>query len=137
MTDDRAPMSLNRRYDAITGKPLTPKVMEWIDQLSERYGEERVKGAMETVAATGKLERFLESVSKRLASAAAMARGGRTPTELDRETILAMVRRQIAEPERPYIWDAQALSAEEYTEVLAWTGDRQRGTILGVVEGVE
>lgn len=126
------PKSPNRVYDEITGKPLTHKIMDWIHDLEERYGEERLIGAMEAIASTGKLDRFLEQVSKRLASHAAMARGTRTPPELDRETILAMVRGEISEPDRPYTMDcSRLLKSDEYGEVIAWAAEGQRRAVVG------
>lgn len=125
-------------YNEITGHPVTPKVLDWLHDLEEKYGDGQVVRVMEDVASTGKLTRFLNVVSDRLASEAAMRRGRRQPQELDRETLMAMVRGQIEEPERPFTFDAAAtfgpnvLTSEEYTEVLAWVMRGQRGLVVGV-----
>jgi hypothetical protein len=122
----------SQAYNEITGKPVTPKVMDWLHDLEERYGDTMVVKVMEDVAETGKLTRFLNVVSDRLASDAAMRRGRRTPHELDHDTLMAMVRGQIDEPERPFIYDTRHLTPEEYTEVLEWAQRVQRGLTIGV-----
>lgn len=125
-------MKSTQVYAEITGHPVTPKVLDWLHDLEEKYTDTAVVRVMEDVASTGKLARFLNVVSDRLASEAAMRRGRSQPTELDTETLLAIVRAQIDGPERPFTYDASKLSPEEYTEVLAWCIRGQRGMIVGV-----
>lgn len=124
-------MRSTQAYNEITGKPVTPKVMEWLHDLEERYGDGQVVRVMEDVAETGKLTRFLSVVSDRLASEAAMRRGRRQPHEIDRNTLMATVRGEIDEPERPFIYDTNLLTQEEYTEVLGWVQRVQRGLLIG------
>lgn len=125
-------MKSSQAYNEITGKPVTSKVLDWLNDLEERYGDGMVVRTMEDVAATGKLTRFLNVVSDRLASDAAMRRGHRAPQELDHETLMAMVRGEIAEPERPFIYDTRGLTPAEYTLVVEWALTQQRGLAIGV-----
>lgn len=117
----------NRLYADITGLPVTIKTMEWIQRIVEARGEDRVLAAMEAIAHTGDLKKFLQRVSDRLASEDARRRPGRIPTELDRDELMALIRGELEEPPRPYIFDTRALTSGEYEELLRWTIARSAG----------
>lgn len=111
-------MKATQAYDQVTGgRPLSPKVHEWISDLVERFGDEAVAVAIEGEGATGKFDKLLYRVRDRLAS---QQQRSVAPTEISGQDMLAIVRGGRVEPDPPYVWDTRGLTSAEYNEILAW-----------------
>ncbi|MBV9484595.1 MAG: hypothetical protein JO246_00905 [Frankiaceae bacterium] len=111
-------MKATQAYDQVTGgRPLSPKVHEWISDLVDRFGDDAVSVAIEGEAAAGKFDKLLYRVRDRLA---AQQQRVSAPTEITGRQMLAIVRGAEQEPDPPYVWDPRGLTGAEYQEILAW-----------------
>lgn len=123
-------MRSTQAWHEATAKPITPKVMDWLNDLSERFGDERVAAKITEVAASEKSDNLIGRVRDSLARQDAMRRTRPAPAELDRKQLLAIVRGETERPEGPFTWDTRDLSAAEYGEVLLWSGRSHRAEVV-------
>jgi hypothetical protein len=118
-------------YDRVTGgRPITEKTYAWINDLIERFGDEGVAGAIEAEGKAGDFDKLMGRVRNRLALAAQRGSVGVAPALLTGHDMLAIARGELAEPARPYRYDAGDLSVAEYRELLAAREER-RGPVGG------
>jgi hypothetical protein len=122
-------MRSTQAWHEVTAKPITPKVMDWLNDLSERFGDERVAAKVLEVAGTGKLDNLIGRVRDALAKEAALHRSRPAPIEVGREQLLRIVRGEEERPEGAFTWDTWDLTSDEYGEVLAWSS-RRKGLAL-------
>lgn len=111
-------MKATEAFDRVTGgRRLSGRTYEWISDLVDRFGDEAVAATLDVEAPAGPFDKLLYRVRDRLAKAA-IAREA-APTELTGRQVLAIARGELAEPERPYVYDTRDLSREEYAELVA------------------
>ena len=109
-------------YAHTTARNVSGKMIDWITELVERFGDETVCAAIEAEAPKGDMRGLLGRARDRMARAAVAGQHHGGPVELTRDQLLAWVR-GTWEPEKyPVIYDCIGMSAEEYREVLAWVG---------------
>jgi hypothetical protein len=118
-------MRATKAWADVTGRPISVKTHEWINDLVDRWGDERVADAVEAEARANptKLGTLLTRTRDRLA--AEDLRVEQTPTFVDRDWLMAIVHGERLEPEGRYYYDAARLSADEYGELVGWVAARQ------------
>ena len=111
-------------YGQVTARPISVKVHEWIAELADRFGDDETSAAIVAEAAVDKpMASLLGRVRDRLAQGAAR-RGAAHPEFVERDDFLAIVRGQVDPPGGPWIYETRDLTADEYGEVIRWSGRR-------------
>ena len=123
-------MNALRTYGEVTARPITTKAADWLRDMVERWGDDRVCDALEAEAQTGTLSGVISRARDRLAKEDLVRRASETPLELGPEQLMAVVRGELEPPDRPWIYDTRGLSADEYAELLAWSEVRREKRVL-------
>lgn len=124
-------MKATRAYHEVTARTVGTQTLEWITDLVNRFGDERVADAIMDDGRNGApVGKMLGRVRDRLAREDATKRPPRLPVEIDSATLMTIVRGEVQAPDGPWIYDAGKLTSAEYDEALAWAtrrlfGDRE------------
>ena len=109
-----------RAFVESTGRFLTPKVMDWIRDLVERWGDDRVADAIYEAARTGKLESVLSRARDELAKHDAITRSRPLPEFVPPERLMAIMNGEEPMPPHGVYFDAQDLTPTQYTRAIEW-----------------
>lgn len=115
-------MRATQTWHEITARSISPGTHNFINDLVERFGDERVSTTLRQLASSGDVDKLLERARKVLATED--ARRTVLPVEVDRDALLAIVRGALAPPDGPWMFDSRGLTNDEYTEVLAHSTKR-------------
>lgn len=121
-------MKATRAYHEVTARTVGTQTLEWITDLVNRFGDDRVAEAIMDDGRNGApVGKMLGRVRDRLAREDATKRPPRMPVEVDTWTLLAIVRGEVEAPAGPWIYDASRLGESDYALVLAWSERRLFG----------
>lgn len=115
-----------RTFAELTAQSVGPKYVDWLRELEDRFGDDRVVAALLAESSRGvKTPALMYRVRDRLAEEDARSRQRAAPlVHLEGAALMAVVRGKAKQP-IPYTYDSRGLTRAEYDEVLKWADARR------------